>query len=725
MDYKIYRNDNYIFIDEVAPGTKRYSGLCSEVTVDNSPAASDVFTIRGVRGFAETLNLAQIKKEAGMAYTNAEFVDFYTQNTGQSPDASGGSGGNVVVTSSALPTGAATSAKQDSQTNILTDIEANQSAQATAALQTIGNTSIASIDTKTPTVGQKTMAVSSPVVIASNQSSIPVNNNDGSGNALSSTTNVAGNRGLNTTQQGTLFDFSTVNSTSAQLAAGATFTGAIESVANQQAYSILFFSDQSAIITVKQYSDAAGLKLASSIPISYTANQPFASSRVLNGNYAQVLVQNTSGSTTTTLRLDTAYGEIPSATQLNNLPVSLEEVAGTAFSLGQKASAASLPVVISSDQILDLSITGQATQTAAGQNIILATAGTGVTDCLGYRSVAVQVIPTGTVSSGVVTFEASNDPAFATVNAVSLWLYDDNNQTSNPVTSVSPATGVTRSLSGPIKYRYIRARISTVIGGGGSLQAITILRQMTYQPHVYAVTQATAASLNTTSTISSITPGITATSLGKAEDAAHVTGDTGVAVFGIRNDIQTTTTNASGDYNLISLDQYGNTISRKYGTQKRTYSAAFQVVLAATATDVVEIVGSATTSVQITKVTIGGTQTTGGGVVVNLIKRSTAATGGTSTTATLIAHESADTGATAVVKVYTANPTTGTLVGNIKSRRVQLGATTSVSPAAEFEWAENSKPVILAGVAQTLCVNLGGVTATGGTLDVEIEFTEI
>lgn len=51
---------------------------------------------------------------------------------------------------------------------------------ATSALQTTGNTSLASIDTKTPTLGQKTMAASSPVVIASNQSAIPVTDNGGS-----------------------------------------------------------------------------------------------------------------------------------------------------------------------------------------------------------------------------------------------------------------------------------------------------------------------------------------------------------------------------------------------------------------------------------------------------------------------------------------------------------------------------------------------------------------
>ena len=51
---------------------------------------------------------------------------------------------------------------------------------ATSALQTAGNSSLSSIDTKTPALGQAAMASSSPVVIASNQSAIPINDNSGS-----------------------------------------------------------------------------------------------------------------------------------------------------------------------------------------------------------------------------------------------------------------------------------------------------------------------------------------------------------------------------------------------------------------------------------------------------------------------------------------------------------------------------------------------------------------
>lgn len=54
------------------------------------------------------------------------------------------------------------------------------------------------------------------------------------------------------------------------------------------------------------------------------------------------------------------------------------------------------------------------------------------------------------------------------------------------------------------------------------------------------------------------TGGTAATSLGKAEDAVHATGDTGVAMWGVRNDNATTTlTSATGDYSPIATDANG------------------------------------------------------------------------------------------------------------------------------------------------------------------------
>lgn len=71
----------------------------------------------------------------------------------------------VSAASLPLPAGAATSANQVSEIGLLTTIDADT-----------GNiaTSTASIDTKTPALGQALMAVSVPVAIASNQSALPI-----------------------------------------------------------------------------------------------------------------------------------------------------------------------------------------------------------------------------------------------------------------------------------------------------------------------------------------------------------------------------------------------------------------------------------------------------------------------------------------------------------------------------------------------------------------------
>lgn len=61
---------------------------------------------------------------------------------------------------------------------------------ATSSLQTAGNASLASIDTKIPAQGQAVMAASLPVVIASNQTAIPVTVNVSTTAVLSSVSNA-------------------------------------------------------------------------------------------------------------------------------------------------------------------------------------------------------------------------------------------------------------------------------------------------------------------------------------------------------------------------------------------------------------------------------------------------------------------------------------------------------------------------------------------------------
>lgn len=59
------------------------------------------------------------------------------------------------------------------------------------------------------------------------------------------------------------------------------------------------------------------------------------------------------------------------------------------------------------------------------------------------------------------------------------------------------------------------------------------------------------------SVTTAIVPGVAATNLGKAEDAVHASGDTGVAVFAVRTDVPATTSSNTGDYDALHTGAEG------------------------------------------------------------------------------------------------------------------------------------------------------------------------
>lgn len=83
-------------------------------------------------------------------------------------------------------------------------------------------------------------------------------------------------------------------------------------------------------------------------------------------------------------------------------------------------------------------------------------------------------------------------------------------------------------------------------------------------------------------------PGVSATSLGKAEDAVFTTGDVGVMALGVRQDSGTANfTSANGDYSPISVDYNGRTNVIERGSAIAHGSAAISAsaqILAASAT---------------------------------------------------------------------------------------------------------------------------------------------
>ena len=95
-----------------------------------------------------------------------------------------------------------------------------------------------------------------------------------------------------TSVNGSIFRFSTNNSTTVQLAAGATFNGVIETALDQPSISILLSSDQAVRITIYQYIDVSGVFAAQPIIFDIPASQGFSSSLPLNANYIKASVQN-------------------------------------------------------------------------------------------------------------------------------------------------------------------------------------------------------------------------------------------------------------------------------------------------------------------------------------------------------------------------------------------------------------------------------------------------
>lgn len=230
----------------------------------------------------------------------------------------------------------------------------------------------------------------------------------------------------------------------------------------------------------------------------------------------------------------------------------------------------------------DVFVTGIATQTASGNNILLTAAGTGSTDtqATGSRSIAIQIVPTGTVSSGVVTFEGSQD----NTTFVALPLYDTASLTANPISTVSPATGVSRYFVGTTIYRYVRARISTVIGGGGSIQAFYTLSQGPYQPQIATITQATAANLNATIGSGTVTTVSTLTTLANGQ-TAHSAASTGTPLrIGGRVNTAVDTTLVAGDACDVFMTTGGGAVLKPFAVPEVDWQATSGLTALATTT---------------------------------------------------------------------------------------------------------------------------------------------
>lgn len=197
-----------------------------------------------------------------------------------------------------------------------------------------------------------------------------------------------------------------------------------------------------------------------------------------------------------------------------------------------------------------------------------------------------------------------------------------------------------------------------------------------------------------------------------------------------------------GSYNMPTIFNLGG----GYGPmqvmtegQKATYTASvtgFSPV--ASATDILNIFGSSSKTIRITRIEISGTTSAATAAVNDLqvIKRSTAGTLGSAvlTALTAVPHDSASAAASATIStVGTANYTTlGTSVGILQARKFtcQLATATAtdfpIVPPTIWSFTERSEQgIVLRGATQQLALNWnGGAVPAGCSLDISVTWTE-
>ena len=165
---------------------------------------------------------------------------------------------------------------------------------------------------------------------------------------------------------------------------------------------------------------------------------------------------------------------------------------------------------------------------------------------------------------------------------------------------------------------------------------------------------------------------------------------------------------------------------------KASYMAASTFVApAASTTDLFEIYGSSTKTIKVLRVEVSYKASTGHSATDEcfLLRRSTANSSGTSVTLDNLKLDTNNGSGTAVAKSYTANPTTGTLVGRIASRiltpSVPPAAATSVTGAPAlclFDANIAGQPITLRGTAEGLVINFNGTIPSAGTPRLAVTF---
>jgi hypothetical protein len=176
-----------------------------------------------------------------------------------------------------------------------------------------------------------------------------------------------------------------------------------------------------------------------------------------------------------------------------------------------------------------------------------------------------------------------------------------------------------------------------------------------------------------------------------------------------------------------NYDSEGRDLS--YESKETFFAASGPWTPPATPSDMWIMNGSASKTIRIYHISFAATQTTGGVNTFYLIRRSTANSAGTAVAATLIKADTSNATATATAQHYTANPTPGATVGNIRVVRAFCPAPAGLN-SINMELANTSpniisQPITLRGTAEGVALNFNGVALPAGmSMSLNVMWTE-
>jgi hypothetical protein len=129
--------------------------------------------------------------------------------------------------------------------------------------------------------------------------------------------------------------------------------------------------------------------------------------------------------------------------------------------------------------------------------------------------------------------------------------------------------------------------------------------------------------------------------------------------------------------------------------------------------------------IRLRRIQVTGTATTAITLDVTLVRRSTADSAGTSSTPTIVPHDSANPAATATVKAYTVAPTAGTLVGIICAEKLLLPVSAASGGESQVEWIFGERPAQspLLRATGLFAVTISAIPA-GGSMTISCEWSE-